>query len=255
MRRIYLNTYEQINKVKKILRKHLKNNLIGTYMFGSGVESGLKPNSDLDFLVVVSEPLTDQSKEILIQKIRPISKKIGDKSNLRYIELTIIIQQEMVPWNHPPKQEFIYGEWLQELYEQGYIPQKELNSDLTIMLYQAKRKNKRIYGNYDLEELLPDIPFSDVRRAIMDSSEELIDNYQDDETNSILTLCRMILTMDTSKIIPKDIAGNAVAESSPLEHRERILLAVRSYLGENIEWTNENVNLTINYLNNRLKKL
>ncbi|PCL68523.1 aminoglycoside nucleotidyltransferase ANT9, partial [Klebsiella pneumoniae] len=54
------------------------------------------------------------------------------------------------------------------------------------------RKNKRIYGNYDLEELLPDIPFSDVRRAIMDSSEELIDNYQDDETNSILTLCRMI---------------------------------------------------------------
>ncbi|PCL73700.1 aminoglycoside nucleotidyltransferase ANT9, partial [Klebsiella pneumoniae] len=32
-----------------------------------------------------------------------------------------------------------------------------------------------------------------------------------DETNSILTLCRMILTMDTGKIIPKDIAGNAVA--------------------------------------------
>lgn len=63
------------------------------------------------------------------------------------------------------------------------------------------------------------------------------------------------VTMDTGKIIPKDIAGNAVAESSPLEHRERILLAVRSYLGENIEWTNENVNLTINYLNNRLKKL
>ncbi|PCL73701.1 aminoglycoside nucleotidyltransferase ANT9, partial [Klebsiella pneumoniae] len=62
-----------------------------------------------------------------------------------------------------------------------------------------------------MQWLLPDIPFSDVRRAIMDSSEELIDNYQDDETNSILTLCRMILTMDTGKIIPKDIAGNAVA--------------------------------------------
>lgn len=58
-----------------MLLKHLKDNLIGIYILGSGVESGLKPNSDLDFLAVLSEPLTGLSKEILIQKIRPISKK------------------------------------------------------------------------------------------------------------------------------------------------------------------------------------
>ena len=250
-----MNTYEQINIVKKILRNHLRKNLIGIYMFGSGVDSGLKANSDLDFLVVISEPLTNQSKEILIKKIRPISKRIGDKSNLRYVELTIIVQQEIVQWNYPPKQEFIYGEWLQELYEEGYIPQQELKSDLTIILYQAVRNNKRIYGNYQLKELLADIPFSDVKTAIMDSSEDLIDNYQGDEINSILTLCRMILTVDTGRILAKDTAGNIVAKSSPLEHSERILLAVRGYLGENIEWTNESINLTINYLNNRLKEL
>ena len=89
----------------------------------------------------------------------------------------------------------------------------------------------------------------------MDSSEDLIDNYQGDEINSILTLCRMILTVDTGRILAKDTAGNIVAKSSPLEHSERILLAVRGYLGENIEWTNESINLTINYLNNRLKEL
>lgn len=65
----------------------------------------------------------------------------------------------------------------------------------------------------------------------------------------------MILIMDMGKIILKDIVGNVVVEFFLLEYRERILLVVCSYFGENIEWINENVNLIINYLNNRLKKL
>lgn len=45
--------------MKKIFWKYLKNNFIGIYMFGLGVESGLKLNSDFDFLVVVFELLID----------------------------------------------------------------------------------------------------------------------------------------------------------------------------------------------------
>lgn len=243
---------EQIQQVKATIIDVLKD-IVGIYMFGSFVESELKPNSDLDFLVLVPQPLADNLKSTLIHRISPLSRNIGDNNHLRYVELTIVTQKDMAVLQYPPKQDFIYGEWLHDEYIKGYIPPSEFNSDLMIVLYQALQNNKQIYGMYSLHELLPDISFSDVKKAMMDSLDLLINHYEGDEANTILTLCRMILTMDTKQIIPKDVAGNSISKTIPLKHQKNVLLAVSNYEGQSVDWSCKDVKQTIDYLSTYLK--
>lgn len=246
----------QIDNVLQVISNELCEVLNGVYLCGSAVQGGLKAESDIDILVVVSKKLSKKNKENLIEGIRPLSRKIGEKNSLRYLEITVIVDEQMKNWVYPPRQDFIYGEWLQNDYQLGYVPNNEPNPDLTILLYQARNYYKTLIGKYPLEKFLPKIPIEDVKQAIMNSVNELVINYIGDETNVILTLCRMILTFKTGEIYPKDIAGKMCAYTLPLNHRHLILLAVNVYRGEEvIQWEKYDVSGTIDYLYNELIKI
>lgn len=246
---------KQIKKVLHVLSTELSKTLLGVYLCGSAVQGGLKQNSDLDFLVVVSEKLGEKTKASLIKHTRPLSKRIGENSTLRYVEMTVVVEEQIKIWTYPPKQDFIYGEWLQDDYQQGSIPDNESNPDLAILLYQARTHYRTLYGQLPLEKMIPEIPFTDVKKAIMDSVNEIVTQYDGDETNSILTLCRMILTFKTGNVYSKDVAGEKQAQVSSLNHKPLILLAVNSYKGEElVQWEKYDVSKTINYLYNQLIK-
>lgn len=240
---------KQMNDVLKVLTNELPEILVGIYLCGSSVQGGLKANSDLDFLVIVKEKLSQKCKQNLIEKLKSFSKKIGEDTHLRYVEISVIVQAQITPWSYPPTQDFIYGEWLRDAYHRGYIPLNEANPDLTILLYQAREVAKRLYGSYSLQEILPEIPFADVKLAMKESIAEIACDYEGDEQNAILTLCRIIQTCLTEKIYPKDIAGEIQAEHAPTQHQKLIISAVESYLGEKeINWKNYDVTETVNYL-------
>ena len=63
----------------------------------------------------------------------------------------------------------------------------------------------------------------------------------------------MILTCKTGKVYSKDVAGKMQAQTSSLEHKRLILLAVSNYNGEKIvQWDKYNISKTIKYLHNQL---
>lgn len=249
-------TDRQIKSVLQVISNKLADLLLGIYLCGSAVQGGLKKNSDLDFLVVVSEKLSKKTKKQLIESIRPLSKKMGEDNKLRYVEITVIVGEQISNWTYPPNQDFIYGEWLQDNYQLGYIPNNEHNPDLTILLYQARSHYKILLGQRPLEKIIPEIPIEDVKHAIMDSVNGLVAHYDGDETNTILTLCRMILTLKSGKIYPKDIAGEMKAQTSPLVHKQVILLAVSCYKGEQtVRWKQGNASETIKHLHMELIKI
>ncbi|WP_031863660.1 aminoglycoside adenylyltransferase domain-containing protein, partial [Staphylococcus aureus] len=88
---------------------------------------------------------------------------------------------------------------------------------------------------------IPDVPFIDLQKAIKESSKELIKDFYGDETNVILTLCRMIVTYETGKFYSKDLAGSMIienlSENLSIEENNLISLAISSYKnGNSVDW-------------------
>lgn len=232
---------KQIDNVLIELKRLFSKDLLGVYLYGSYVKGGLKKDSDVDFLVIINRDMTKEEKRILISKIMPISKEIGEDTSLKYIELTVLNYHENENWSYPPIEEFIYGEWLREDYLNYFIPEKNNNIDLTILLYQAKLSSISIYGENNINNLIPDVPFIDLQKAIKESSKELIKDFYGDEKNVILTLCRMIVTYETGKFYSKDLAGSMIienlSENLSIEENNLISLAISSYKnGNSVDW-------------------
>ena len=228
---------KQIDNVLIEWKRLFSKDLLGVYLYGSYVKGGLKKDSDVDFLVIINRDMTKEEKRILISKIMPTSKEIGEDTSLKYIELTVLNYHENENWSYPPIEEFIYGEWLREDYLNYFIPEKNNNIDLTILLYQAKLSSISIYGENNINNLIPDVPFIDLQKAIKESSKELIKDFYGDETNVILTLCRMIVTYETGKFYSKDLAGSMIIENLSIEENNLISLAISSYKnGNSVDW-------------------
>ncbi|HDG7343532.1 TPA: nucleotidyltransferase domain-containing protein, partial [Staphylococcus aureus] len=105
----------------KIVKDLFGSSIVGVYLFGSAVNGGLRINSDVDVLVVVNHSLPQLTRKKLTERLMTISGKIGNTDSVRPLEVTVINRSEVVPWQYPPKREFIYGEWLRGEFENSQI--------------------------------------------------------------------------------------------------------------------------------------
>lgn len=218
----------------KIVEELLGGSIIGVYLFGSAVKGGLHINSDVDVLVLVNNSLPKITRKKLTDRLMLISGKIGNTDSLRPLELTIINHSDVVPWQYPPKKEFIYGEWLRDEFENGQIQEPSYDPDLAIVLAQARKNSISLFGP-DVSNILAPVPLIDIRRAIKDSLPELIKSIKGDERNVILTLARMWQTVTTGEISSKDVAAEWAIPLLPKENAVLLDIARKAYLGEYVD--------------------
>lgn len=217
----------QIDSIVKLIKKEYKENLVGLYLFGSSVQGGLKKNSDLDFLTITKSSLGLETRKSLTKNLMKLSKKINEKSCYRYVELTNLIEDDIKSWSHPSNHDYLYGEWLRSDFEKGRVPLRELNSDLTIVLYQAKKNNLELLEN---SISLPDIDQLDLRRAMKEVLPDIINDAGGDESNAILTLCRIQYSLQKGEIVSKDVAGNYMKRSLNESDQQLIEVAINEYV-------------------------
>ncbi|GIN74585.1 aminoglycoside nucleotidyltransferase ANT(9)-Ia [Bacillus sp. J14TS2] len=218
----------------KMVEELLGSEVVAVYLFGSAVMGGLRINSDVDILVIVNHRLPDIARKKLTDRLMLISGRIGNTDSVRPLELTVINQGDVVPWQYPPKYEFIYGEWLRDDFEQGQIQEPAYDPDLTIVLAQVRENSVSLFGP-EASYVLAPVPITDIRRAIKESLPELIGGIKGDERNVILTLARMWLTMDVGEISPKDIAAEWAIPRLPKEHATLLDVARKAYRGECVD--------------------
>lgn len=220
----------------KIVRELLGSAVVGAYLFGSAVVGGLQVNSDVDVLVVVNRRLPAETRKDLVTRLMEVSGKIGNTDSIRPLEVTIINKTDVVPWRYPPKNEFIYGEWLREQYKGGQIPEPAYDPDLAIVLKQIRENSISLVGP-DASDMLDLVPMKDIRRAIKESMPGLMEGIKGDERNVILTLARMWLTVTVGEISSKDAATSWAIPRLPKEQAALLDLARRAYRGEgNDSW-------------------
>lgn len=181
--------------------------LLGIYLHGSAVTGGLRPNSDIDLLVIVDRPTTHPDRKRLVAELLNVSGRYPhDDAGRRPLELIIFDRVDLTTSVYPARSEFVYGEWLREAFEAGQVPEPASDPEFTLLLAQARREARALIGP-DPFELLPVIPEADIRRAIGDALPPLLGSLEGDERNVLLTLARMWRTLVTGEFVPKDVAA------------------------------------------------
>ncbi|MBS3942076.1 MAG: DUF4111 domain-containing protein [Actinobacteria bacterium] len=226
----------QILRVAEVANSVLDDAVIGVYLHGSAVLGGLRPTSDLDFLVVVDRQLDASTRTELTRRLLDVSGKRALHPG-RPVELTVVATDQLVPWSHPPHAEFQYGEWLRDDYETGHVPVRTLAHDLTVLLDTVQRHGRALLGP-PAETVVPAIPPADLVSASLEGVDGLLQDLEGDERNVLLTFARMLVTAESGQVAPKDVAAEAVAGRVGRDCRRLLHAAVSDYNGRaEFDWS------------------
>ena len=225
----------QLERVVTLVRDVLGPDALGAYLLGSAVLGSLKPESDLDILVVSARRTTRAEKQRLVDRLLAISGQRTPAGRLRRVELTLVVQRELRPWRYPPAMDFQCGDWLRRDFESGDLePSPSVNPDLAVLISMVLLGNASVFGPPPAE-LLDPVPHEDVVSAMLGGIGGLLDDLESDTRNVILTLARIWSTVATGVIHSKDAAADWALTRLPAEHRPVLARARAIYLGDEEE--------------------
>jgi predicted nucleotidyltransferase len=229
----------QTERVLRLVREVLGEDVLGAYQHGSAVLGGVQPTSDIDILVITARPATLVEKRLLVQGLMPISAPFPPSGPERCVELTVVAQAQVRPWRYPPSYDLQYGEWLRKGFEHGNSLALEgaVNSDLTTLLTMVLLADQPLFGPPP-GELLDPVPVEDCIRAMVSELDGLMDDFEEDTRNILLTLARIWRTVVTGVIDRKDRAAQWAQERLPADYQLHMERARAMYLGQQPdEWT------------------
>lgn len=218
---------------------------------------GLRDDSDLDLLLITRTSLVLQERRQLTDLLLDYTDQRAIVEGSRPVELTSVVHSALVPWRYPPVCDYQCGEWLRDNFSDGTVPQPHADPDLTILLASARPSSEPLRGPR-LDELIEAVPRADVHRAIHDSLPALLGNLLGDERNVLLTLARMIVTLESDEIVPKDEAARRVSSRLATPDATVLDLARQGYLAETVDdWTKlgEQARTTADHLAARVREL
>jgi predicted nucleotidyltransferase len=231
--RLHAADRAQLDRVASLVWDVLDADLTAAYVFGSAVLGGLRPDSDLDVLVLSRRPTTLDEKRALVERLLAISGRRRPEGRWRRVELTIVVASELTPWRFPPRFDFQYGDWLRSEFESGNLepwPTTE-NRDLATLLTMVRQYGEPIVGPPAAEVVSP-VPEADLHAAMLGDLELLLEDLAPDTRNVLLTLARIWCTFGTGEIRSKDDAAAWALERLPDEERQMLAHARAAYLGE-----------------------
>jgi streptomycin 3"-adenylyltransferase len=227
---------DSIDAVVAHLDRNTPGDFLGFYAFGSLVSTGLRPDSDVDLLLLTQRALTDAERVGLVTVLLELSGWKGhaetfpEAADRRPIELTSLVIDECENWRAAPLRDFQYGEWLRRELISGRVPSPVNDPDVLPLMATAQQANTAIRGPA-LETLVPPVPSRLLHQALVATVPDLVDGLRGDERNVLLTLSRIIVTLETGQIVSKDAAAQHVAASLDTPERRLLERARAGYLG------------------------
>jgi predicted nucleotidyltransferase len=227
---------QQIDRALALVRAVLDSDAVAAYLFGSAVLGGLRPESDLDVLVVSKRRTTRAEKQRLVHGLLAASGRRTPHGMWRRIELTIVVERDIKPWCYPPSFDFQYGDWLRSEFESGNVEPwpTTVNPDLATLITMVMLANTSLLGPLPAEIFDP-VPKDDLLSAMIGDIDRLRGDIESDTRNVILTLARIWSTVATGVIRSKDAAADWVLDRLPEAHRPVLARARAIYVGDQAE--------------------
>ena len=216
--------------------RHDPGDIVGVYLYGSAASTGPRPDSDVDVLAVTRRSLTRAERASLVKLLLGISgwhghlQRFPDAAGRRPLEMTFLVLHDLEPMTARLRRDFQYGEWLRAELTAGAIPEPAEDPDVVILLATALQSSRTLRGNTLCEVLTP-VPSNLLRRAAIERVPALVSEVDGDERNVLLTLARILVTLETGEIVSKDAAAQTVAARRTGHERALLQTARAGYLG------------------------
>jgi len=223
----------QLTRACEVIQQQLAANLLAIYLYGSALDGGLKPCSDIDLLVIVAQHPDTATLRQLQRELLAISAPPGQHPTLRALEATVIAQAEVRPWRHPARRELQFGEWLRQDILADILEPPTLDPDLAILLTKARQHSIALHGPA-ITELLPTVAKRDFQQALADTLLlwNTAEDWDGEEAHIVLTLARIWYSAQTGNIAPKDVAADWLLSQLPGHHHAIVSQARQLYLGQ-----------------------
>lgn len=219
--------------------------VIGVYLYGSGATTGLRPDSDVDLLILTRSPLTSSERDELVSMLLNISGWRGhetefpDAVDRRPFEVTSLVLSDLRPLTNRPRRDFQFGEWMRSTLLDGEGPPPAADPDVVIILATALSAHRVLRGP-DLTGLVAPVSAALLQQAQREVIPGLVHHLAGDERNALLTLARIIVTTKTGRIVPKEQAAEYVLPQLDGDVFVVLDLARKDYLGQTrVDWDSQ----------------
>lgn len=221
----------QISLATQLLKNTLPQ-LQTIHLYGSALDGGLKPLSDIDLFVTVSNSLDEDVRKILCTELLKISAYPGTHPSFRALEVTLVVKSDVIPWRHPARRDLQFGEWLRKDILNGVFEGAVIDPDLAILISKVRKNNIALVGPsaQDFFEPIPKKDFFATLKQTLSLWNEPSD-WQGDERNILLTLARIWYSAETGEIASKEAAAKWLLQRLPTEYQVIIRMALEEYIG------------------------
>ncbi len=231
-------TREQVMRLCQSLKNMVGERLSGIYLHGSLAMGCFNPlRSDVDILVVLSEPLAAQLAARLARLLLDLSL------HPHPIEISFMTQEQLVPWRFPTPYDFHYGEnWRSRMESrlasggQGLLADASPGDPDLAAHFTILRHRGIVLSGPSIETVFPAVPAQDYLSAIWQY--DMADCGDWIETNpvyAVLNLCRVLAYVTDRLIVSKDEGGEWALNAVSQTHREMVELALALYRGDTID--------------------
>lgn len=224
-----MNEITILEKIREIYQNALINKLVGIYVHGSiAFQCFNWDKSDIDFLVVVKEPLTQQEKETIISELLILDKSCPPKG----LEMSVILESVCRPFQYPTPYELHFSNSHKERFQENLVEYcREMNGldkDLAahIMVINqvgitlcGKDKNQ-VFGPVSKKDYIDSIMYD-----IMEVQEEILDN----PVYFILNLCRVLAYLEKDLVLSKKQGGEWGLTRTPNVYHDILRNALKAY--------------------------
>jgi streptomycin 3"-adenylyltransferase len=255
------NVRIQVSSIVAELAEILGTSLIGIYLHGSLAMGCFSPSSsDLDLLVVTTSPMPAELKRRVAGSLLRLSRAPQE------IELSIIAESQLYPWEHPTAYDFHFSEShrarllddLQTDKWREWNAQSSWDADLAANITVAQLRGISLYGE-PISLVLPLIPASDYADSIVTDLWWARTRAEEDPARNgvyfVLNACRVYAYLLDGYITSKDEGAVWALGVLPEQHRALVLRALEIYRGVRppAEFNPAGLDTFIQYIHDQVK--
>ena len=224
----------QVSMFLEALKTNLGDNLVGVYLHGSLAMGCFNPErSDIDILVITMHSMTVETK-------RTIAEILLRSSMAPFpIEISLIVEQDIRPFQHPLPfdmhyserwrekyhDELAHGEWMKWNNETGH------DLDLTAHLMVTLKRGISLYGK-SIQDAIPAIPGQFYSASILEDYKDARAARLKMPVYFVLNACRVYAYLQEGSIFSKDEGGAWALRMLPQELCGIVEQALDIYRGD-----------------------
>lgn len=227
-----MNEKDILQSIKASYQNILKHKLVGIYVHGSIAFGCFNwDKSDIDFLVVINDKLSQEEKEALISEILTLDKECPVKG----IEMSVILDSVCRPFSYPTPYELHFSNSHKEKCKANlHTYCKDMNGldkDLAAHITVINKVGIVLCGE-EIINVFATVHKEDYIDSIYYDIENAKDEIKENPMYFVLNLCRVLAYLENDIVLSKMQGGEWGIENLPSKYSGLIGNAIEMYTGD-----------------------